>query len=186
MSDSKNPLDSENSGGNSENAESVPISDDQVVFSSYSAYSPLITWMLLVAPLTTLSCLLLVWLDDDQPPEERELAIKILVGTTAGILLFYLFILPVRVSVKANGNVCVRVIPMTYTFTQTVRAYHSPGIWDDAYRLRVKFATNQDKRVIILRRRGKWDLCVSPTNPKEFVDAVTSVMTALDAQGGVL
>jgi hypothetical protein len=80
----------------------------------------------------------------------------------------------------------VRVISLiTYTFTGTVRAVISPGIWDDAYRARIKFVTNQDKRVVILRRKGKWDLCVSPNHPQEFVDAVSRVMTELEAQGGV-
>jgi len=192
MSDSNKLSENENAVGNAEsghgvdNATSAPnAADVDVVYSSYCAYSPLIAWMLLVAPLTTICCGLLVWLKDDEPPAEREFAIKILVGTTIGILVLYFFTLPVRVSVKSDGAVCVRVIPITYTFIGTVRAYHSPGMWDDAYRARIKFATNQDRRVIVLRRKGKWDLCVSPTNPKDFVDAVSSVMTTLEAQAGV-
>ena len=158
---------------------------EDVIFSDYVSYSPLITWLLLVAPATTLSCVLLVWLDDAQPPAERELSIKILVGTTAGILLLYLFILPIQVSVKSNGSVCIRVLPMTYTFFHAVRAYQSPGMWDDSFRARIKFATNISKRVVILRRNGKWALTVSPLNPKEFVDAVSRVTSALEAHGGV-
>lgn len=164
---------------------SLALANSDYVYSSFCSYSPLMAWLLLVAPLTTLSCLLLMWLDDDQPPAERQLSIKILIYTTLGILVLYLFILPVRVSVKPDGTICVRVLACKYTFTGTVRAYHSPGIWDDSFRARIKFSTHQDKRVVVIRRQH-WDLTVSPKNPQEFVDAVTNTMSALEAQGGVL
>ena len=167
------------------NTPSTAATSSDVVYSSYCAYSPLITWMLLVAPITTIACGLLVWFGEDYPPAEREFAIKILFGTTVGILVLYLFILPFRVSVKSDGSICVRVLPMTYTFAGTVRAYQSPGIWEDAFLPRLKFATNESRRVVILRRKGMWDLTVSPTKPQEFVDAVSNVMTALEAQAGV-
>lgn len=165
-----------------ENTFSAPATSEYV-YVAFCSYSPLVVWLLLVAPLTTLSCLLLLCLDDDSPPAERELSIKILIGTTLGILILYLFILPFRVSVKSDGTICLRVLACKYSFPGTVRAYHSPGIWDDSFRKRIKFSTHQDKRVVIIRRG--WDLTVSPSNPQEFVDAVSNTMSALEAQGGV-
>ncbi len=184
MSNSENHLNSQiSSGENVESGTRISSSGD-TVYSSLCSYSPLMAWLLLVAPLTTLSCILLMWFDDDEPPEERALSIKILSYTTIFILLLYIFILPFRVSVKANGNICIRVLAFRYTFTGTVRAYHSPGIWDDSFLKRIKFSTHQDNRVVIIRRE-KWDLTVSPSNPQEFVNAVSNVISTMEAQGGI-
>lgn len=196
MSDSEDPQDnaatdenangeegySSDSGYHSLAALAAKSKAKRVVFSDYIAYSPLIMWLLLVAPATTLGCVLLVSLDPDQPPAERDLAIKILCWTTVGIILLYIFILPYRVSVMADGSVGIRVIPFTYNFGDIVRAYASPGMFDDAYRPRLKFATNLDKRVVVMRRKGKWDITVSPCNPQDFVDALDSI---LNAKGGL-
>lgn len=181
IADKRGLMDSSNKPANSPSA----TPSDDVVFTDYIAYSPLIIWLLLVAPITTLSCVVVVYFDEEQPPDERELSIKILLSTTAFILLLYLFILPFRVSVKSNGNVCVRVIPLRYTFTETVRAYLSPGIFDRPYLSRIKFVTHQDKRVVVVRRKGKWDICISPKNPKEFMGAINNVTNALDSHGVV-
>ena len=150
----------------------------RVVYSDYIAYSPLIMWLLLVAPATMLGCVLLVSLDADQPPAERESAIKILCLTTVGIILLYIFVLPYRVNVMADGSVGIRVIPFAYNFGDIVRAYASPGMFDDFYRPRLKFATNLDKRVVVIRRKKKWDITISPCNPEQFVDALYSVINA--------
>lgn len=155
-------------------------SSNDVVFSDYSAYSPLIAWLLLVSPATTLGCTLLVWLDPDEPPSEHDFAIRILLCTTVGLLVLYLLILPYRISVFSNGSVGVRVLCFaTYTFSNVVRAYHSPGMWDDSCRARIKFATNLDKRVVVMRRKGKWDLTVSPGDVQGFLDAVSGVTKAM-------
>ena len=186
MSDAKNRLqvDSGISAENIESGAQISAPSDGIVYSTLCSYSPLVAWLLLVAPLTTLSCILLMWFDDDEPPEERALSIKILTFTTIGILFLYCFILPFRVSVKANGDIIVRVLAFRYTFTGTVRAYHSPGIWDDSFLKRIKYSTHQDKRVVIIRRE-KWDLTVSPSNPQDFVNAVSNTMSAMEAQGGI-
>lgn len=184
MSDSKNQLNSGIPIDNVERGARNSSPSDDIVYSTLCSYSPLVAWLLLVAPITTLSCILLMWFDDGEPPEERKISIEILSYTTIGILLLYCFILPFRVSVKANGNISLRVLAFRYTFTGIVRAYHSPGIWDDFSLKRIKFSTNQDKRVVIIRRE-KWDLTVSPSNPQDFVSAVSNTMSAMQAQGGV-
>lgn len=196
MSDSKDPQDNAATDENADGEEGYSSDEGyrslaalaaqskakRVVFSDYIAYSPIIMWLLLVAPATMLGSVLLVSLDADQPPAERDSAIKILCWTTVGIILLYIFILPYRVNVMADGSVGIRVIPFTYNFGDIVRAYTSPGMFDDVYRPRLKFATNLDKRVVVMRRKEKWDITVSPCNPEEFVDALDSVV---NVEGGL-
>jgi hypothetical protein len=154
-----------------------------VVFSDYIAYDRPIMWLLLLAPAATLGCVLLVALGTDKPPAERDLELKILCWTTVGIIVLYIFILPYRIYVYSDATVGVRVIPLTYNFGDVVRAFVSPGMFDCAYRPRFKFATNLDNRVVVMRRKG-WDVTVSPCNPQEFVDALDSVVKALEGKKG--
>jgi hypothetical protein len=150
----------------------------EVVFSDFIAYDRRVMWLLLVAPATALGCILLV-------VAEQDLAIKILCWTTVGIIVLYIFILPYKINVYSDGSVGVRVIPLTYNFGDVVRAFVSPGMFDDAYRPKFMFATNLDNRVVVIKRKG-WDVTVSPCNPQEFVDTLDSVIKELEGRKGAI
>lgn len=121
-----------------------------------------------------------VSLDPNTSNADKTSAMWTLIWSAVSILILYIFILPTKFEVRSNGSIGVATLFVTYTFVDAVRAYIADGLFEGALRPRFKFATSLEKRVVVRRRNGRWDLLLSPNDVDGFVKAVNGVSQRLD------
>lgn len=154
-----------------------------VVFASSASYQTLILIpLLLVAPLVMILSIVSVFLDSSLSPEERRSSLITLGLSTLLIVVMYLLVMPKRFEVRSDASIAVVTLTFTYTFGHVTAAYNDPPLMRDCWRPRLKFATNLNKRVLVRRKHGGWDIVVSPDDPNGLTAAVWKVAHAVEDQ----
>lgn len=151
-----------------------------VVFQSKASYHPLCWLLIALAPASTVIGLWFVVHDATAalPEEEKARQIKVLIGTTAALVVVFALVLPRRFEVVSDAsiNVVTCIACKKWNFANVCAAYDKQSIWSEWSRPKFKFAVNFENRVVVRRKNGGWDVLISPTDPKGFVDAVWKVV----------
>ena len=93
-------------------------------------------------------------------------------------------VLPKQVDVRSNGSIGIKSFLVTFQFPKVARAYESEPVLfqrEDFARPRLKFESHPWSKVVVLRRNGKWDVTVSPKDPKGFIEAIDKVVNQLES-----
>jgi len=180
-----------------------PISEQPVVekrpptvavFECPASYHPW-TWILLgIAVSAPLLSMIIIANDRKFSSQKKREAHFALFWVAVAILLLYIAVLPRRFKVYSNARIAVITWLFTFNFDNVSGAYRdvvfdedtvyetlsSDSLTTSKRRHRFKFSTNFNKRVIVQRKNGAWDVIVSPSNTKGFVTAVCNLAADLE------
>lgn len=152
----------------------------EVVFSTRSAYGCMMVGVLVFGIVVVLLTIIPISLDPNTSNEDKKAAVWTLIWSAVAVLILYIFILPTKFEVRSDASIGVATLFITYSFVDAVRAYAAGGMFEGALRPRIKFATALDKRVVVQRKNGLWDLLLSPSDVDGFVKAVNDASQHLE------
>jgi hypothetical protein len=172
--DEKSLLREANDGATSEDA---AAEQPHVVFCSDASYHPVMCLLIAFGPLAILASILLVWRDDSSTEQEKRVALRASLWSTLALVLVFVLVLPRRFEVASDASVnVVTFVKIKWNFQNITAAYDNQTIFSEWWRPKIKFACDFDKRVVVRRKNGAWDLLVSPKDPAGFVEAVYKVV----------
>jgi hypothetical protein len=154
--------------------------DRRVVFESPSAYSPLIYILLAFVICSMIGSYAMVYFDGSVSDQDKEDALWSLGSSFLFVIPVFVLVLPLSLQVRSDASVGVKTLFVTWTFDKATAAYEDPAFMEQCRRPRFKFATALQGRVLVRRLKGKWDVLVSPEDPKGFVDTVFRVAAQVE------
>lgn len=114
---------------------------------------------------------------------ERSGAVWCLGWTLIFVVLVYMLVLPKQVDIRSNGTIGIKTFLITYQFGEICHAYPAAFGRETIMGARYRFATCFSSQMVIRRRRGHWDVVISPLQGEEFLQTLQSVITRLEIEG---
>lgn len=155
-----------------------------IVFETLSQYDCIVWIILTIALLSVIFPLYFIWFDHSVSAEEKQESLGSLGFSLFSIIVVFALVLPTSLQVRSDGSIGVKTIfHITWYFSEVTAAEVETSLCSDRCgRPRFKFATSlTSNRVLVLRRRGKWDILVSPRDVGGFVEAVQTVAASTQA-----
>lgn len=165
----------------------------KIVFESPASYHRWTYVLLSIAPMATLISMVIVHHEDRNKhknynhasQQKKEDTLFCLFWITVALILVFVAVLPRLYRVYSDASIVVKSLLFTWRFDNVIGAVKDPPFDDDVWHPRLKFSTNFNKRVLVMRRDvggccggcgwtgfGGWDVLVSPSDTKGFIAAV--------------
>lgn len=166
--------------------ESEAAQERRITFETPSKYDGFVLILLSIFLLSILFSFYKVYGDKDISEDEREKAYTTLIWTPISISIVFALVLPHSLQVRSDASLGVRTLFVTWWFSDVIEAAVNSPFAEHCRRPRYKFATSLFRdRVLVRRRRGRWDVLVSPRDTEAFIQAITSVSSELDDSSGI-
>lgn len=153
-----------------------------IVFRSPAKYH-LLSWVVLaLGPVAILVGAWFVFQDDTTSYEEKRNAIQVMAVSMAFLLVVYALVLPAAFEVVSDASVnVVTFFRCKWKFGYITGAYDNIGFAEELTRPKIKFAVDFSTRIVV-RRKDRWDLVVSPKDATGFIKAVWDVVGGKNCQ----
>jgi hypothetical protein len=153
-----------------------------IVFRSPAKYHPMSLLVLALGPVAILVGAWFVLQDDTTSNEEKRKSMQVMAASMAFLLLVYALVLPAAFEVVSDASVnVVTFVRYKWNFGHITGAYDNIGFVEDLTRPKIKFAVDFCTRIIV-RRKDRWDLVVSPQDATGFTKAVWDVVGGKSGQ----
>lgn len=155
----------------------------RIAYKTSSTYDVRAILVLCLPIVLILNRMVLVYAKDAQIADfQRSQTVWILGWSMVMILGIYMMVLPKELNIRMNGSVGIKTFLFTYHFTDVCHVYQAEGTQPSCIGASFRFATSLGTPPVILRRRNKWDVVVTPTKASEFLQTFESVLTRLEIQ----
>ena len=152
-----------------------------VVFETPSKYDSFVVIILSICLLSILFSFYKVYGDDSISDNERKQAYTTLIWTPVSLSIVFALVLPHSLQVRSDSSIGIRTLFVTWWFSDVAEAIENRPFTEHCRRPRYKFATALfSNRVLIRRRRGHWDVLVSPREVDAFIQAISRVSSELN------
>ena len=147
--------------------------EPRVVFETLSKYDSFVVILLSICLLSILFAFYKVYASDSLSDDERKQAYTTLIWTPISISLVFALVLPHSLQVRSDSSLGIRTLFVTWWFSEVTEAVVNPPFSEHCRRPRYKFATALFRhRVVVRRRKGHWDVLVSPRDVDAFIQAI--------------